>query len=78
MYNPSVQNHLATKVIAKDCLEDWQKVKGTIAEAKILMNMSHQNIVKVKIYFNYLVPSFVSLPYLLRLRACTRIVATTS
>lgn len=42
------ENHLATKVIAKDCLEDWQKVKGTIAEAKILMNMSHQNIVKVE------------------------------
>jgi len=43
----SEENFLATKVIAKDCLEDWQQSEGTITEAAILMKLSHKNIVKV-------------------------------
>jgi len=42
------ENHLATKVIAKNSLEKWQEVEGSIAEAEILMKLSHDNILRVK------------------------------
>jgi len=41
------QNSLATKVIEKHSLQDWQYVDGNLAEAVLLMKMTHRNIVKV-------------------------------
>ena len=46
-------------MIAKDCLEDWQHAEGTIAEADILMKISHQNIVKVRILFLQYIPLYL-------------------
>ena len=41
------QHYLATKVIPKEGIEEWQHtVHSTIAEAAILMRVSHKNIVK--------------------------------
>ena len=41
------QHYLATKVIPKEGIEEWQHTAGTLAEAAILMRVSHKNIVKV-------------------------------
>jgi len=43
----TTENCLATKVIAKDTLEDWQSEEGSVVEAQLLMRISHKNILKV-------------------------------
>jgi len=43
----TTENCLATKVIAKDTLEDWQSENGSVVEAQLLMRISHKNILKV-------------------------------
>merc|ERR1712179_277683 len=41
------ENYVATKVIAKDAIDDWQLYEGNITEAEILKRISHKNIVQV-------------------------------
>ena len=42
-----MQNYVATKVVAKDTIEDWQISEGSITEGAILKGISHKNIVQV-------------------------------
>ena len=42
-----MQNYAATKVIAKETIEDWQLSEGSITEGAILKGISHKNIVQV-------------------------------
>ena len=46
-------------MIAKESLEEWQQVEGSITEAEILMKVSHENILKVSlcvvnIFYNHI------------------------
>jgi len=43
----SEENYVATKVVAKDTIEDWQISEGSITEGAILKGISHKNIVQV-------------------------------